>query len=91
METLRELLDDAQVSRYEKLFGPLIGRRVSPTPAETGYTEAFMGRLLTALAEGPIGDHILELCEGRRQLVVLQRHDRQGWIVRTEPVEEKAP
>ena len=57
---------------------------------DTLVSERFVAAVLTALAEGPVGQAILGLAEGRRRIVVLQASERQGWIVQTEPVDTEA-
>ena len=50
-------------------------------------SEKYVLALLTALANGPIGQILLELGEGKRRLVVRQSRDHEGWVVQSEAVE----
>ena len=53
-------------------------------------SEKFALSLITALAQGPIGQALLDLAEGRRRIVLRQHRTREGWIVETEAVEPPA-
>ncbi len=48
-------------------------------------SEAWLKRLLEALAEGPIGEEILGVARGECDLVVKENQFGAGWIVSTTP------
>lgn len=53
-------------------------------------SDAYVASLLTALAEGPIGQALVELASGRAQVVVRENMAGAGWIVRVEAIAETA-
>lgn len=55
---------------------------------DSEVSERFALALLTVLAEGPIGDLLIELAAGRRRIVVKEHRSRAGWVVETEAVEK---
>lgn len=60
------------------------------TDAGQEVTEAFIQRLLTTIAEGPVGTALLALVEGRRRIVVKQHLTGAGWVVETEEIPAKS-
>lgn len=50
-------------------------------------TEAFVRRVLTELAKGPIGETILAVAKGERSVVVWRHKNGQGWTIETEVVD----
>lgn len=55
-------------------------------PFDEEVTDRFALALLTALAQGPIGEALLEVANGTRRVVVKQHATLSGWVIETEAV-----
>jgi hypothetical protein len=51
----------------------------------------FVAAILAALADGPIGQELLSVAKGDREIVIVQSRGHEGWVVRTRAVEREAP
>lgn len=49
--------------------------------------DAYVLKLLTTIADGPVGALLLDMAEGRRRIVIKQHLTGSGWVVETELVE----